>query len=729
MNPFEKFPAELRAQNRFHLWKYEIRDGKRAKVPHGINLQHCDHTNPVSWVSFAKAYEVLEKHPEFGLGIAADGSDTFIDIDNCVSNGIIEPWVLELQHRLPPTYGEFSPSGTGLHLYFWGALDLPGKKKNGVEIYFREKYFTVTGQQIPGTPDTVATLDPDTLKKLWDDVSENRLRPYLQKSGSEKSSSPLIAVTPLSQTDREARLARALADDLSDYGGDRSAAVYAVLQFLARKHQGDEAAMVKEFEGSKLHSSWEGKWKRLQDNELAKAIANWEKNGRPRWDCDPVTAPPMSDIERDWAIREAFAATEKDRREAAAVGESLHETDSRFDFIKNYVFCNDRYESPTELHEVIAIALLAAIANQNHITFEYSARPTSLDLWIAAVLASGSGKNESTVPARQMAENFLTFANTGWGSPEYFFEALATAGDRSQFWVFTEAAGLLARLNEPRWAGVKAFLTDLYDSPNTPATIKHRTNKKGEANVPDIVFTAAPRTNILLMSNSDWYVESLQQSDATGGFLARFIPVWLPDSKRLVHYVPEPSSELWTLLVAKLARISQVTGQADLSEVYSPDPDCLYARWYRETADRWREKGAFSGVFFKRWRVFVLKLAVIFELSRSESLKVSKASFDRAAAWLRKLEAVTFKLTEDGFSPDALRLHRKENFFKAAGAAGVTLAKYTTRFRGERPSSRRKDDLAALLEMQSIFKVKAETIDGKYFPERFVHLNFLEQSK
>jgi hypothetical protein len=296
--------------------------------------------------------------------------------------------------------------------------------------------------------------------------------------------------------------------------------------------------------------------------------------------------------------------------------------------------------------------------------------------------------------------------------------------------VFTEAAELFGKLNQPRWAGVKPFLTDLFDSSNVPAAIKHRTNKKGDPNTPDITFFSAPRTNMLMMSGMDWYVEQLKSTDACSGFLARYIPVVLPDSERLVHYVAPPDERLWNSLIAKLVRISQLSGSADISSFYSSSGDCPYAKWYEETSKRWTGKGTVASIFFKRWRVFVLKLAVVFEMSQSESLKVSLDSFQRATAWLQKLESVVFNLAEDEFSPDALRLHRKEKFFRAVGTTGVRPADYHRKYRGERPSQRRKEDLATLLEMKVIYKIAPRVgTNGESIPESYVHADFVKKDQ
>lgn len=65
-----------------------------------------------------------------------------------------------------PTYTEFSPSGTGVHLLFKGHKPKGGCRHTqvGVEMYDSGRYFTVTGRQVPGTPDEIAQ-DNDAL--VW----------------------------------------------------------------------------------------------------------------------------------------------------------------------------------------------------------------------------------------------------------------------------------------------------------------------------------------------------------------------------------------------------------------------------------------------------------------------------------------------------------------------------------------------------------------------------------
>jgi hypothetical protein len=120
-------------------------------------------------------------------------------------------------------------------------------------------------------------------------------------------------------------------------------------------------------------------------------------------------------------------------------------------------------------------------------------------------------------------------------------------------------------------------------------------------------------------------------------------------------------------------------------------------------------------------------LAIVFEMSRSESLKVSVESFNRAAAWMQEQETAIFTMLRSEFSADAGRLDRKEKFFIDAGARGRTKTEYTDKYRYEEPR-RRTGDLETLIESGAIRKV-AERVsqDGKKAPTTYTHRDFVQQ--
>jgi hypothetical protein len=194
-----------------------------------------------------------------------------------------EAWALAVLARLN-SYAELSPSGTGLHIFVGGAVS-KASKINGCECYSSARFFTVTGKHVELTPLAVRTATSEELEELRDDIAQDQLRPY--KVNKPTTTTPtaggLVIHGPLSTSDREAKLERALSGDIGEYGDDRSAAVYGALQLLARKHAGDAEAVREEFDASQLCEDWGHKWERLADTEIDNAIKSWQENGRPVW--------------------------------------------------------------------------------------------------------------------------------------------------------------------------------------------------------------------------------------------------------------------------------------------------------------------------------------------------------------------------------------------------------------------------------------------------------------
>jgi hypothetical protein len=87
-------------------------------------------------------------------------------------------------------------------------------------------------------------------------------------------------------------------------------------------------------------------------------------------------------------------------------------------------------------------------------------------------------------------------------------------------------------------------------------------------------------------------------------------------------------------LIWQLRGISEIRGEADLAEIFP-----AYENWYREAKHRFdsQPNAELANAYFNRHRVHVLKLAVIYEVSRSLSLRLSEASWKRAARAAKRL--------------------------------------------------------------------------------------------
>lgn len=71
-----------------------------------------------------------------------------IDLDHCITDGIIEPWAQEIVDELD-SYTEFSPSKNGLHILVLCQPDVfVGIKQGNLEVYTHDRYFTFTHNTI-----------------------------------------------------------------------------------------------------------------------------------------------------------------------------------------------------------------------------------------------------------------------------------------------------------------------------------------------------------------------------------------------------------------------------------------------------------------------------------------------------------------------------------------------------------------------------------------------------
>lgn len=153
------FPADLKSRRQWVAWRYVPRDGKPTKVPINPRTGHnADITNPYTWGSFDEAVSRAEADGLGGVGFVFTEEDPYcgVDLDGCRDRetGAIEPWALEYTEQLD-TYTEVSPSRTGLHVVCKGNAPSGRNRKGAVEVYDRGRFFTVTGQRVPGTPPTV----------------------------------------------------------------------------------------------------------------------------------------------------------------------------------------------------------------------------------------------------------------------------------------------------------------------------------------------------------------------------------------------------------------------------------------------------------------------------------------------------------------------------------------------------------------------------------------------
>lgn len=160
---FEHIPVLLRTTPQWVAWRYITRDGKQTKAPvspHDGSL--ADSTSKTTWGTFDEAIEACRRDKLLaGIGFVFSPDDPYcgIDLDNSIApDGSIKPWAHDLLVKLD-SYSEISPSGRGLKVFIKANKSGQRCRKayhdGGIELYDRDRFFTVTGERLQKYPSDI----------------------------------------------------------------------------------------------------------------------------------------------------------------------------------------------------------------------------------------------------------------------------------------------------------------------------------------------------------------------------------------------------------------------------------------------------------------------------------------------------------------------------------------------------------------------------------------------
>lgn len=157
---YSSIPESLRQHPNWVAFKVVHIAGRRkpAKIPYAGPGKSASTVDPKTWMDFDAALELFASDTQFdGLGFCAREPFFLIDLDSIrnVETGEIVEWASEIIVRLN-SYSEVSPSGTGVHVLSTHSdprLANIGTRKDGIEMYGKDRFFTMTGEHLDGTPE------------------------------------------------------------------------------------------------------------------------------------------------------------------------------------------------------------------------------------------------------------------------------------------------------------------------------------------------------------------------------------------------------------------------------------------------------------------------------------------------------------------------------------------------------------------------------------------------
>jgi len=144
-------PLELRTTPRWVVWKHE---GSAEKIPYSAKTGHkVNITKADAGSEFGVACKRYASGRFSGIGFILNGDGIFAaDLDDCVTDGRIDPRADEVLQLLGSGYLEYSPSGRGVHM--WGRCVTGSDGRRGevngisVELYSDRRYITVTSESV-----------------------------------------------------------------------------------------------------------------------------------------------------------------------------------------------------------------------------------------------------------------------------------------------------------------------------------------------------------------------------------------------------------------------------------------------------------------------------------------------------------------------------------------------------------------------------------------------------
>lgn len=229
----------LKLQPVWLAWRYEIKNGKKTKVPYQLSGAKASTTDPKTWCKFEKAVTIS---PKDGIGIVFEPSQNIvgIDFDHCLTETATPPWLEDFLTKAN-SYIEFSPSKTGCHVLF--SLSSPVKlesnkhsfdSNSSVEVYSSGRYFTFTQDEMPQSQ-PLRCISPDEFVNLLKSLGypwKAKVKPILSTVFATNDDDDNVLQKMFSSKNGE-KIRLLFSGDASPYNNDLSSADFALCVHLA----------------------------------------------------------------------------------------------------------------------------------------------------------------------------------------------------------------------------------------------------------------------------------------------------------------------------------------------------------------------------------------------------------------------------------------------------------------------------------------------------------------
>ncbi len=587
-------PTVLKAHSQWVLWKLE-QDGTRwTKVPVcPMTLRKASSTDPDTWSDYTTVVMAAEKAEEHGIGFVftREAGIVGIDLDKCrnVETGAIEPWAQEIVRSLN-SYTEISPSGTGLHIYLRGTPPGRGRKKGKIEAYSTGRFFTLTGNHLPGTPLGVEERHTELLafhaQHFGADSSTEQSAP---ENGARHSGMTDDEVLTKCRTARNAAKFEAL------WGGDstgfpsHSEADLGLLGIL-RFYTQDPQQLDRLFRRSGLMRD---KWDEPRGEQTygERTIAEVLKHGSETYNSSSTTCE-IHELEDDPEPQPADSLL------------GFPEEAWRGPFKRYREAMNGTSEAPDTSH-FAAFWGVAAACLRRRVSFHY-AYPHYPNVYLVNFGNTGDSKTSASRQGLRLLPDGGVKLLRGVGSAEALGDWMQQPDEGptvSHLLFIEELATLLTRGG---WEGstLLSFLTETFDAPDR-YEIPFRKNP---------VLVHEPTPTLIAGTTIEWLWKGLREIDVHGGFGNRIF--YLTGTPKPPIPLPaKPNPEALAEVRMHLARLAT---QTPIELFFHPDAATIWDGFYRAwKTTTWPE---LTTAAIKRIPAYIVKLSMVYACLEETSL-------------------------------------------------------------------------------------------------------------
>jgi len=267
----DSIPNELQELDQWICWREETRDGEPTKVPIDPHTgSYASSTDSDTWGTFDQAREFHSSNDTQGVGFVFDSEGTIVGVDlDDVRNpetGKPTDQAKEIINSLD-SWTEVSPSGTGYHVFAHGFVPDGGNRGDiddvsHLEIYDQSRFFTVTGDHVSGTPETIENR-ADTLRGIHreyvaDEPEESNSGQSVPSNRTDVSLEDSELLEKAKNADNGDEFTRLWNGDTSMHSNDHSRADLALCGHLAFYTGGDRNRIDRLFRRSGLmRNKWD----------------------------------------------------------------------------------------------------------------------------------------------------------------------------------------------------------------------------------------------------------------------------------------------------------------------------------------------------------------------------------------------------------------------------------------------------------------------------------------